>query len=123
MKKYFLPTLTIMGLILTGCSGSAGRSARNQEKNANPTFMFWCFRKEIQTADYHIPEMTTSAAAVRIQSRLKNLPGYVDSTCDLENNILTVRYQSSTLRSMNIEEAIALTGFSVNNRPAGAKAK
>jgi hypothetical protein len=123
MKTYLLLATAITALTLSGCSGTAERKARIQDKGANPAFMFWCFRKEILQAEYHIPEMETSEAAVHIQARLKTLPGFVDSTCDLSKNILTVRYESSILRTMNIEEAIALSGFAVNNRPAAAKAK
>ena len=42
---------------------------------------------------------------------------------DLEDRTLTVDYQSSTIRTMNIEEAIAIAGFTVNGRPANPNAK
>jgi len=82
-----------------------------------------CFRQEVQVAEYHIPEMSTPATGAYIQNRLKGIPGVVKSSFDLENQIFTVRYQSSIIRTMNIEEAIALAGFIVNNRPANPNAK
>lgn len=82
-----------------------------------------CFRQEIQTAQYSIPEMGTPAAGAYIQNKLKGIPGIVTSSFDLADRTLSVQYQSSTIRTMNIEEAIALTGFSVNRRPANPKAK
>lgn len=82
-----------------------------------------CFRQEVQTAEYHIPEMNTPATGAYIQNRLKGIPGIVKSSFELENQVFTVRYQSSIIRTMNIEEAIALAGFSVNNRPANPNAK
>lgn len=116
MKKPVMLMLAVCSLLLCGCGDKA-------ERKAKPTFMFGCFRKEIVTADYHIPDMAAPEAAKYLQGRLKAVPGYVDSTVDLNARILTVRYKSTTIRSMNIEEAIALSGFAVNNRPADPKAK
>ena len=82
-----------------------------------------CFRQEVQTAEYSVPEMATPAAGAYIQGRLKSVPGIVESSFDTSARTITVSYQSSTIRSMNIEEAIALAGFAVNNRPADPKAK
>jgi len=82
-----------------------------------------CFRAEVQTTDYSIPQMNTPASAAYIQGKIKSVPGIVDSSYNLKTHILTVDYQSSTIRSMNIEEAISLAGYAVNNRPANPKAK
>jgi hypothetical protein len=120
MKKTTYVVLTVASIFLSGCDD---KEARAREKDANPTFMFWCFRKEIVSSDYHIPEMTTPQAATYIQSRLKTVPGYENSSPDLEKRIMTVEYKSSTVRSMNFEEVIALSGFKVNGRPANPAAK
>jgi len=106
-------------LMLTGCGDE---KARAKEKDANPTFMFWCFRKEIVSTDFYIPDMKKPAAASYIQNRLKNIPGYVQSDYNLSTQTMTVEYKSSTVRKMNFEEAIALSGFFVNHRPANPKA-
>ena len=82
-----------------------------------------CFRQEVRAAEYHIPDMSTPAAAAYIQNKIKSVPGIKDSSYNIETRLLTVNYQSSTIRTMNIEEAIALSGFSVNGRPANPKAK
>jgi hypothetical protein len=111
MKKLMLLLLGACCILLSGCGDKAEREAR-------PSFMFFCFRKEIVSDDYHVPEMKSAAAAAYLQNRLKSLPGYVDSSYDLGSNMLTVRYKSSTIRKMNIEELIALSGFDVNHRPA-----
>ena len=116
MKKTILLTLTLSTILLGGCSDKA-------EKEAKPTFMFWCFRKEIVSADYHVPDLKTEPAATYIQNHLKRVPGFVNSTYDLTAHTMTVSYASSTIRKMNIEEAIALAGFAVNDRPANPKAK
>ncbi|MDF7809038.1 hypothetical protein P4E94_16450 [Pontiellaceae bacterium B12219] len=100
---------------LAGCSD---RDAHSAEEKSDPTFLFWCFRKEIVSADYTIPEMNTPAEAAFLQNRLKTIPGYVESTYNLSSHTMTVSYKSSTVRKMNFEEAIALSGFAVNNRPA-----
>ncbi len=117
MKTIFrISTVCALMLLAAGC----------KEKPSNSeikTFMFWCFREEIVSADYHVPDMTTPAIATFIQNRLKQVPGYDDSTCNLQDRMLTVSYQSSMVRSMNFEEAIALAGFSVNGRPAHPKAQ
>ena len=102
-------------LALTGCGDQAAREA---ERDANPTFMFFNFRKEIVSDDYHVPEMKTTAAAEYLRARLKTIPGYVDSQYDLSRHILTVSYKGSTIRKMNFEEGIAQAGFAVNRRPA-----
>lgn len=120
MKKTAFIVLAIACLPLLGCGD---KETREREKETKPTFMFWNFRKEIVSADYHVPDMKTDAAVKYLQSRLKTLPGYEGSTADLEKQIMTVSYQSSTARKMNIEEAIALAGFAVNYRPANPKAK
>ena len=82
-----------------------------------------CFRQEVQVAEYSVPEMGTPAAGAYIQNKLKGMPGIVDSSFNLEARTFTVSYESSTTRTMNIEEAIAIAGFTVNDRPANPKAK
>ena len=82
-----------------------------------------CFRQEVQTAEYSVPELATPAAGAYIQGKLKSIPGIVESSFDTTARTVTVSYQSSTIRTMNIEEAIALAGFTVNDRPANPKAK
>jgi hypothetical protein len=119
MKKKMVYILLISAAILplSGCRDQ-------QEKEANPTFMFWCFRKEIVSAEYKIPEMQTPEVARYIQQRLKKaLPGVVETRADLANHTLWVSYKSSTIRKMNIEEEIAQMGFAVNYRPANPSAR
>lgn len=116
MRKTILLAVAAFSLLLGGCADKA-------EKDAKPTFMFWCFRKEIVSDEYHVPDMATTAAADYLQNGLKALPGYVDSTYDLDSRTMTVSYKSSIIRKMNIEEAIALGGFAVNGRPANPSAK
>lgn len=82
-----------------------------------------CFRQEIQVAEYHVPNMATAAAANYIHAQLKSLPGIKTVSGNLETHTLTISYASSSIRTMNIEETIALSGFAVNNRPANPKAK
>ena len=82
-----------------------------------------CFRQEVQTAEYSVPKMATPAAGAYIQGKLKRVPGLVESSYNLDARTVTVSYQSSTVRKMNFEEAIALAGFAVNDRPANPKAK
>ena len=82
-----------------------------------------CFRAEEQVAVYHIPAMTSPAAESLLRARLKGLPGIENISADLQANTLTVTYQSSTIRKINIEETIAFSGFAVNNRPANPKAQ
>lgn len=102
----------------SGCGkqsdGASGKS---------PAFMFWCFRKEVVSDTFHVPDMTTPAIASYLQSHLRAIPGFVDSRCNLEQRTLTVSYQSTTVRKMNFEEAIALAGFAVNDRPANPAAR
>ena len=116
MRKTLLLAVAACSFFLGGCGDKA-------EKDAKPTFMFWCFRKEIVSDEYQVPEMTTPAAATYLQSGLKAVPGYVDSSYNLDNRTMTIRYKSSVVRKMNFEEAIALGGFSVNGRPANPNAK
>ena len=115
MNNTVLIALSTLMLLTAGCSGGDNRA---KEKKADPTFMFWCFRKEIVSAEYHVPEMATTAAATYLQQASRSVPGYESSSVDLENRTMTIRYNSSTIRKMNFEEAIALAGFSVNGRPA-----
>jgi hypothetical protein len=115
MNKTVLTALSTLVLLTAGCSDGETRA---KEKQADPTFMFWCFRKEIVSDEYHVPDMVTAAAAAYLQQAVRAVPGYENSSADLETRMLTVSYQSSTARKMNFEEAIALAGFSVNGRPA-----
>ena len=115
MNKTVLIALSTMALLVAGCGDKA---ARAKEKKANPAFMFWCFRKEIVSSTYHVPEMATPAAATYLQNVIRSVPGYEGSSTDMEDRTLTISYYSSTVRKMNFEEAIALSGFSVNGRPA-----
>ncbi len=117
------PMLFIVATLILLTSVSCGnREARAKEKKANPTFMFWCYRKEIVSDTFHVPDMATDIAAAYLQGRMKGVPGYEGSTVDLANRTLTISYMSSTVRKMNFEEAIALSGFAVNGRPANPKA-
>ena len=116
MKKLLLLLLAVPALFVSGCSDK-------EAKKDDPTFMFWCFRKEQVSDVYHIPEMKTQEAATYLRSRIKGVVGYVDSTVDLQANTMSITYNSSTIRKMNFEEAIAQAGFAVNNRPANPKAK
>jgi hypothetical protein len=113
MKKTVL-LCTASILLTVGCA--------DDKKNTSPTFMFWCFRDEVQTEDYHIPELETPAQAAYIQNHIKGVPGYVKSDWNLATQTVSVDYKSSAVRTMNFEEAIALSGFSVNTRPANPNA-
>lgn len=115
MKKTVLITLSTLALLTAGCGDS---DAGAKEQKNKPAFMFWCFRKEVVSAQYHVPEMATPAAATYLQQAIRSVPGFESSSADLENRTLTIRYYSSTVRKMNFEEAIALAGFQVNGRPA-----
>jgi len=90
---------------------------------ALPLFATSCFRQELRVAEYHVPALATPAVDALLQSRLKHFPGIKTVSADLEKQMLTVSYQSSTIREMNIEEAISIIGFAVNNRPANPNAK
>ena len=116
MKNILLTAAAASILLCAGCADKA-------DKDPSPTFMFWCFRKEIQQQDYHVPELKTPAQAAYIQGYLKSIPGYVDSSWNLDNGVFTVSYKSSEVRKMNFEEAIALSGFAANLRPASPSAK
>jgi hypothetical protein len=115
MNKIVLIALSTIVLLTAGCNDG---NTRTKGKKTNPTFMFGCFRKEVVSSKYHVPEMASSAAATYLQSAIRSVPGYENSSTDLENRTLTISYYSSTVRKMNFEEAIALSGFSVNGRPA-----
>jgi copper chaperone CopZ len=108
----------VLSVVLLG-----GCTRDGVEEKAKPTFMFWCFRKEIVSDEYKVPDMKTPAAAAYLQNKLTALPGYMGSTYDLASGTLTVRYSSSVIRKMNIEEAIAVAGFDVNGRPAHPNVK
>ena len=75
--------------------------------------------------DFHPPidEARFALEAAGGLSEIAALPGYEDSSYKLDDRTMTVSYKSSTIRKMNIEEAIALAGFTVNDRPANPKAK
>ena len=114
---------TVAVLLTTGCGDNEAGARSAKEKKAKPTFMFWCFRKEIVSDTFHVPDMKTDKAANYLQGKMKTVIGYVDSSYDLTDNTLTVEYQSSTVRKMNFQEAIALAGFSADNRPENPAAK
>ncbi len=111
MKTRLIIAITGVVLAVTGCS-----------KDKSPAFMVGCYRKEVVSSDYHIPDMTTPEAATYLQSHLRTIVGYESSKCDLPHRTLTISYQSSIVRKMNFEETIALLGFSVNARPANPSA-
>lgn len=121
-----MKTLIIVALMagaVVGLSGCGKPSDTSRASIKSPAFMFWCYRDEVVSSDYTVPEMTTAAAATYLQNRMKTVHGYVSSRCDLDKHILSVSYESSAVRKMNFEEAIALSGFSVNGRPASPKAQ
>ena len=120
MTKIRMMALASVALLAAGCGE---QSVNSREGIKSPAFMFWCFRDEVVSSDYHVPEMKTPTAATFLQNRIKSIPGYVSSRSDLQKQILTVSYESSTIRKMNFEEAIALSGFDVNGRPASLNAQ
>ena len=115
MNKRVLIALAVTALLTAGCGDG---DARAKDKKADPSFMFWCFRKEVVASGYYVPEMRTPAAATYLQNIARSMPGYESSSTDLEDRTLTISYYSSMVRKMNFEEAIALSGFAVNGRPA-----
>ena len=114
MNKLVFIALSTIALLTAGCGDRAARTKGNDD----PAFMFWCFRKEVVSSKYHVPDMATPAAATYLQNIVRSVIGYESSSTDLENRILTISYHSSSVRKMNFEETIALSGFSVNGRPA-----
>ena len=164
----FLSACLVGLLILAGGCG--------KKDPLNPGFMPGCYRPEVVSSTFYVPEMTNEMIAQAIQYCLEyshlgvavgnrvslmesttycNLsafddasfirqmeqnikhpgywvtpeqqslmmkqfthPGFVDSSYDLANRTITVRYKSSETRLMNFEQRIALMGLSVNNRPA-----
>lgn len=120
MKKIVLIALSTTALLTAGCGEGDARINGNK---TDPTFMFFCFRKEVVSAEYHVPEMTTPAAAGYLQQIIRSIHGYESSVTDIENRLITISYYSSSIRKMNFEEAIALSGFSVNDRPANPEGK
>lgn len=82
-----------------------------------------CFRQEIQVAEYRIPTMEKPETASYIEKNVRQLTGIKEVSYDLQKQTLTVTYDSNTIRFMNIEETIARSGFTVNNRPANPQAK
>lgn len=120
MKVSLFALLAGLMIMTSGCGEQpAGKNGGGD----SPAFMFWCFRKEVVTDEYHVPEMSTPSIATYIQSRLRTIPGFESSRCDLERRTLSISYRSSLVRKMNFEEAIALSGFSANGRPADPTAK
>jgi len=115
MNKAILIAFSTMVLLAAGCG--KGETLGTGIKT-HPAFMFWCYRKEIVTSKYEVPEMATSAAANYIQTALRSVQGYESSSVDLESRTITISYYSSTVRKMNFEETIAMAGFAVNGRPA-----
>ncbi|MEI6892674.1 MAG: hypothetical protein V5783_10935 [Pontiella sp.] len=120
MKFNSLILLATASFILTGCGDKEAQSAK---KEVDPTFLFWCFRKEIVSTDYHVPKMKTPEIASYLQNHIKAIPGYVDSSFNLSTQTITIEYESSSVRKMNFEEGIALAGFATNHRPANPMAK
>lgn len=120
MKNILLIVLAGLATLTLGCGNQSGGK---DDEGKSPAFMLGCYRKEIVSSNYHVPKMNTPAQAAYIQRYLKQIPGYVDSSCDLAKHTVTVSYQSTTVRSMNFEEAIAISGFAVNDRPANPNAK
>ena len=114
--KVIMSALAAGMLLLTGCTESKDRQA------IDPSFLPGCFRKEVVSERFTIPEMDSPQKAAYLQQVIRLLPGYLDSRSDLENRTLTIVYASSQIRKMNFEEAIALAGFPVNSRPASPNA-
>jgi hypothetical protein len=110
--KVILFALVSGMLMLTGCAES------ENSKAIDPTFLPGCFRKEVVSESFSIPEMDSPQKAAYLQQVIRLQPGYLDSRSDLANRTLTIDYASSQIRKMNFEEAIAQAGFSVNSRPA-----
>jgi hypothetical protein len=100
MKRWSWICLTLLTVTLTGC-----------------------FRQEVHTVDFTVPELTSQKEGDFLAPRIESLHGVAKAVPNLESNTLSVTYTNRYARMMNIEEAIALSGFDVNHRPANPTAK
>ena len=115
MNKIVFIALSTLALLTAGCGDG---NARTKGNDSSSVYVLVLSRGggvvQIPCAGYG----DACRGNLSSEDRPVRVPGYESSATDLENRILTISYYSSSVRKMNFEEAIALSGFSVNNRPA-----
>ncbi len=77
-----------------------------------------CFRQDVETMEVRIPQMGTPTCASAIIDRLTPVEGIKTARPDLQNQTLTVTYNSTLLARKNIIYMITDMGFTANgNEP------
>lgn len=82
-----------------------------------------CFRQDTRTLTVKVPGMKTAECSKIIQSALSRIDGIESVDPDMEQKVLTIRYNSTKLAVRNIEYLIAGLGFDANDAVGKPEAK
>ena len=74
-------------------------------------------------AKIKVPEMHCSSCVGTIRGGLRDLPGIAGSSFDLEQRVVTVRWDSKMTNRQAIESAIVKAGFKVETNSAATPAE
>lgn len=83
-----------------------------------------CRKRDIRTALIHVPKMKNEACVERVVKALKNRPGVLRESIEVDQprRTVLVPYNSIELSLKNLEFAVARAGFQANDVPADANA-
>lgn len=86
-------------------------------------FVTGCFRQDIRTEPFDVPQMKNASCASIIVEALYQTDGIITNRVELDEHRVYVTYNSMKLGLKNIEFVIAGKGFDANTTPAPAEAR
>jgi len=82
-----------------------------------------CFRNDLRTEEFHVPELEGQPCLSYLSSRLRTVDGIRDIQADFSSKKVVVSFDGLKLAIKNIEIYIADAGFDVNERPGNETAR
>ena len=116
VRTQFFPLLILV--IVLGASFSSG--CDNIKKTSGKMVRF---RDDNREVTYQVPALKSQECSGYLLEVLRRINGIEEASPDLENQRITIRYNSRNLGEKNIEYTISGAGFDVNDTPGNANAK
>lgn len=116
VRKQIFPSLLLCLLVAASISTGCGYIKKTTGKMVR-------FRNDNKEVTYHVPAMKSQECSGYLLNLLRNVNGIHEASPDIEQQQLTISYNSRNLGLKNIEYTISGAGFDVNDTLGDAAAK